>query len=295
MPSARALTALLPLFLVLAIPARAQDEEGGDGPPPLPEDEPSTGGGLMDVELGDFDLGPSKSLESTMSYEGQFSSSAPNYVAGTTVTITHSTGSISVRCTDQKGLTARLQYKLDGTNQDALKRYGDSIKLTSFASSSGATVKSSVPSRPSTISRSTVSLVVNLPLQASVSISGATDWVQVVGCKGSVKASTSKNGAFASGTLKSFDLSSGTANVEVELTDDAVITAASRASAPQGDVTLRMPLTQAATLTATADTVQVSHLVNGTNVTNKVQGQVNGGGPAITLSGKGTVLVTAPK
>lgn len=259
------------------------------------EEEEQQGGGLLDIDLGEIDLGEGKSLATESTYEGQALHSAPNYVAGTPVTISHSGGTVSVRCTDAKGLAARIQFKVDGTDQAAMKKLGDSIGIKTYASSANATVGTKVPGKTSGVTRVRADLVVTLPPQAQVIVNGATDWVQVLGCTGSVKASTKANGVFASGTYKSFDISSGTGNAEVELSDASVLTATSKASAPNGDVTLRVPLTQAMTLNASAETVTVAHLVNGTNLPNKVQGKVNGGGVAVTLTAKGKVDVTAPK
>jgi hypothetical protein len=138
-------------------------------------------------------------------------------------------------------------------------------------------------------------LVVTLPRQAKVSVTGGDGWVQVVGCTGTVKATTKKGGIFVDGVLSSFDLSTGAGDIEIALDPSAVLTATSRAAATGGAVTLRMPIAQKGNLSARGAEVSVEHLVNGTNTPTNVQGTLSDSGPAITLTAKGKVTITTPK
>ncbi|MFH1466011.1 MAG: hypothetical protein ABIO70_16625 [Pseudomonadota bacterium] len=266
-------------------PARAQDDEGGLG-----------GGGLLDIDIGDIDLGgDSKGGEQSMTYEGQAAQDAANYKAGTPVYITHTKGNISVRCTDSAGIQARINFAIDGTKQDVMKRVGDTIGLRTYASTTQGKVTSSVPGKQTGVDAIHAPLTVNLPREAKVSVTGGDGWIQVVGCTGTVKATTRNGGIFVDGVLSSFDLSTGQGDIEVSLDPSAEVTSSSRASATGGDVILRMPITQKGNLTARGAEVAVDHLVNGTNTATSVQGTLSDSGPSISVTAKGKVTITTPK
>ncbi len=254
-------------------------------------------GGLLDIDVGDFDLGDdTKSGETSMTYEGQVQQDAANYKAGTPVKITHTKGNISVRCTDSQGLQARINFTVEGTKQDTMKRYGDSIGVRTYASNYSATVSTSVQGKWSGISDVQVPLTVNLPKEAKVSITGSQGWVSVSGCTGTIKASTKNGGIYVDGVMSQFTLSSGEGDIEIDLADEAEITATSKATATNGEIILRIPLTQSANFSARGTEVQVEHLVSGTNTASHVQGTMGNGGPSISLSAnKGTIKIEAPK
>ncbi|MBN1335832.1 MAG: hypothetical protein JXB39_07705 [Deltaproteobacteria bacterium] len=285
----RYLFTLLSTLLLLGV-ASAQDDDR----PSLGGEEPE-GGGLMDIEIDIGDLAVTKGDQQSLSYEGQVQHNAPHYKPGTLVTITHARGNVSVRCTESEGLQARIQYVVYGSSEDSMKRVGDSIGLKTYASTSNASVKSTLPGLRSGVERVDTPLVVSLPREASVNVTASDGWVQVLGCTGTVKATARKGAIFASGTYRSFDATSSSGNVEIELSGDSVLTSNSRASASAGDIVLRMPMTQKGQLTATGSDVRVAHVVSGVNSPTRVQGTLLDKGPSITLSAKGKVEVTAPK
>ena len=197
------------------------------------QEEEEEGTSLFSIDLDDIDLGDDSSLEETITYQGTASHAAPNYKPGTRVTITHYAGTISVRCTDSKGLTARLQYTIDGTDKSAMERYGKAIHIATWASNSSASVKTTIPGKYKGVSAVDLPLVVNLPLQANVVVNGREDWIQIMGCEGTVQATTRKNGIYVHGTHNKVVLSSTTGNVEADLTDE-ILAALNRGQPPAG-------------------------------------------------------------
>src|SRR6185436_1998372 len=90
--------------------ALAQDEgepKGGDEP----TDEKGPGDVDVDALMKSMDLGPTAVGEgdyvNEMSYEGHLSQAAEKYKAGTPITISHTGGTVTVRCQEQTGLSAR--------------------------------------------------------------------------------------------------------------------------------------------------------------------------------------------
>jgi len=254
------------------------------------------GGGLLDIDIGDFDLGDdTKGAEQSMSYEGQVGQDAANYKPGTPVYITHTKGNISVRCTDSPGIQARINFTIEGTKESAMQSLGDRIGIRTYASNSQGSVKTSVPGKWSGIDDITVPLTVNLPREARVNVTGGGGWVQIVGCTGTVKATTRGGGIYVDGILSSFDLSTNKGDIEIELDSTAELTSTSRATATAGGVTLRMPITQKGNLNARGEEITVDHLVNGTNTATRVQGTLSDSGPSITISASGKVAITTPQ
>jgi hypothetical protein len=258
--------------------------------------EAQEGGGLLDIDIGDFSLeGDTKGGEQSMSYEGQVGQDAANYKPGTPVYITHTKGNISVRCTDSEGIQARINFTVEGTKEDAMQRLGDSIGIRTYASNANGKVSTSVPGTWSGIDSVQAPLTVNLPREAKVNVTGGKGWVQVVGCTGTVKATTRGGGIYVDGVLSSFDLSTNEGDIEIELDAAAELTSSSRATATAGGVTLRMPITQKGNLTARGSEITVDHLVNGTNTPTHVQGTLSDSGPTITVTAQGKVAITTPQ
>jgi hypothetical protein len=254
------------------------------------------GGGLLDIDIGDIDLGEdTKGGEQSMSYEGQVGQDADNYKPGTPVYITHTKGNISVRCTDSEGIQARINFTVEGTKESAMQSLGDRIGIRTYASNAQGKVSTSVPGKYAGIDAIYAPLTVNLPREARVNVTGGEGWVQIVGCTGTVKATTRGGGIYVDGVLSSFDLSTNKGDIEIELDASAEITATSRATATDGGVILRMPITQKGNLNARGSEVTVDHLVNGTNTPTHVQGTLSDSGPSITLSAKNKVEITTPQ
>lgn len=280
------------LFRVLAIlalftsPLASAQEEGGE----------STGGSDLGIEdiMKDIDLGP-EGGSGEVTYEGRLSSTAPSYGTGKPVSITHTGGTIAVRCMDQPGITARLGYTVYGTKKEAMESYGKSIGLSSWGDANGGGVKTRIPTKPSGISRVDIPLTVNLPLEAQITIVGGAGWVQVIDCKGTVKSTNNDGGAYVSGTYRTFNVSAGKGDVKVELTDQSTVAGTNSVNAPGGSAVLRLPMTFAGKFTGKGSKVSVFHTVMGTNTDTLVQGTVGTGTAALTVSARDNVEVTAPK
>ena len=254
------------------------------------------GGGLLDIDIGEIDLGEdTKGGEQSMTYEGQTGQDADNYKPGTPVYITHTKGNISVRCTDSPGIQARINFSVEGTKEDSMQRLGDSIGIRTYASNSQGKVTTSVPGKWSGIDAVYTPLTVNLPREAKVNVTGGGGWVQVVGCTGTVKATTRGGGIYVDGILSSFDLSTNEGDIEIALDESAELTSSSRATATAGGVTLRMPITQKGNLNARGAEISVDHLVNGTNTATHVQGTLSDSGPSINITAKTKVAITTPQ
>lgn len=111
-PRILTLAALCALPLLSPISAKAQDGDEDEG-------SSESSGSELDMEalMNSINLGSDSSAGGEVSYEGRLSSSAPNFASGKAVTITHTGGSIAIRCMDAPGITARLGYTVFGTNK----------------------------------------------------------------------------------------------------------------------------------------------------------------------------------
>jgi hypothetical protein len=241
-----------------------------------------------DIEI---DLGGSEATPVT--YNTSYTSRAPDKIAANApIKVTSSVGTTTVYCTDTEAVEARYDVVLSGLDAAALESWGKSFRVSTTAGASGS-VTFLAGTRPSSVKNANVTLVVNVPKQAKLTISANGDWVKVVGCDGTVSA-TAKTSAFVSGPLDGFNVtaSNGAATVEVE--GDSKILSASAISAPKGDVTLTLPLSQDLKLDARGSAVTVAHTVTGTVDTVAVTGTIGAGGPALTLKASGAVTVKIP-
>lgn len=282
--------ALVLLSLAFSPLALAQDEEGGSG------DESTSSGGDIDMEalMKEINLG-SESSAPEVSYEGKLSSSAPNYAPGKPVTITHTGGTIAVRCMDAEGITARLGYTVYGTNKTNMENFGKAIGLSAWGDANGGGVKTRIPSKGSGISRVDIPLTVNLPMEAKITVAGGAGWVQVIDCKGTVKSNNGDGGAYVSGTYTNVNVSASKGDVKVELTDGSTLGGTNAINAPGGNVVLRLPLSYAGKFMAKGSNVSVFHTVMGTNTGTLVQGTIGTGTASVSVSARENVEVTAPK
>lgn len=249
--------------------------------------------GIDDI-MKDIDLGSSGGGDE-VSYNGQLSDSAPSFKAGLPIAISHAGGTIAVRCMDQEGLTARLAYTIYGTNQTNMERFGKSIGLDAGSDGRTGWVRTRVPAKSSGINRADVPLTVNIPKSAKITITGGNGWVQVLDCTGTVKSSNTHGGAYASGTFTSVNVSSSHGDVKVELSDGSVLAGANALNAPDGNATLRLPLSYAGKFAAKGASVTVFHTVAGTNTDTLVQGTVGTGTASLNIAAKEKVEVTAPR
>ncbi len=285
------MTALLIPILISTLgahPAMAQDDDGG-----------SSSGGLGDIDdlLDEIDLGGAGSGPSSaelISYSGGLDQSAPDFAAGKTVSITHTTGDVTVYCQDRQGISARIRYDLRGTDGPALERLGKGIGMRTWGSSSSGGVTTRVPGASSTVKEKDIDLTVNLPPQANVKVSASRGRVEVVGCEGQVTI-TAGDGVFVSGVLARLTATTSRGDAKVELSPASALTSTNKVSAARGRVSLELPSDYAGRIYAKAEDVSVWHRVDGTNSPGLVQGTVGGGGSAsLTVTAASSVDIGTP-
>lgn len=259
----------------------------------LAQDEGSTNDLGIDDIMKDINLDGPGAEE--ISYGGQLSDNAPSFKEGLPITISHSGGTITVRCMDEQGMTARLAYTIWGNNSANMERMGKSIGLDAGSDGKTGWVRTRIPAKSSGVSRADIPLTVNLPKSAKITVTGGAGWVQIQDCAGTVKSSNGVDGAYVSGTYTSVNVSAGKGDVKVELSDGSVLAGANSVSAPGGSAVLRLPLSYAGKFSAKASSVTVFHTVAGTNTDTLVQGTVGTGTASLNISAKEKVEVTAPR
>ena len=238
-----------------------------------------------DIEI---DLGGSE--QTPISYDGSYTTRAATKVAvNALLKITASVGTTTVYCTDTDGVDATITYRLSGLDGPALEAYGKTLKLAV----SGTAVSFVSGTKPASLKNANVSLVVNVPKESRLTISANGDWVKVVGCAGTV-AATTKTSAYVGGPLDGFNVTANGGNAVVEVEGDGKLTNASAISAPKGDATLTMPFAQDLKIDARGSAVTVAQGVTGTNESAVVSGVIGAGGPTLTIKASGTVTVKTP-
>ncbi|MSP56407.1 MAG: hypothetical protein EXR69_12510 [Myxococcales bacterium] len=232
--------------------------------------------------------GSASAEDGDISYEGGNSSSAPGYARGKPVSITHSSGNLSVNCLDTDTLTARMKYVVTGSAEGPMETAGKGIGLAAYGDANGGKVSTRVPSKPSGVSEIDVTLTVNIPngpLTLTVTETGK-GWVQVQGCDGTVKISAGAGGAYASGALKGATVTATGSAVKVVQAKDAVFTSTTSLSAPGGNATLVLGAAQGGKITVKGTEVSVAPTVMGTNTATLVSGDLGLAGPTISVSAK---------
>ncbi len=266
---------MLALALPLLLPAAAQD--GGLD--------------LSGVDLSGADIGGPE----LMTYSGGLLEKAPELAPGKPVRITHSGGTVSVRCQDATGLSAQLSYTLEGSDGPALEAMGAGIGLRAWGDEGGGGVQSQVPWKPASVTRADVPLVVTLGREAELIINNRGGWIEVLNCRGTVTASTDQGGIFASGVYSAFSLSSGTGDVTLKAGEGSEITGSSRAVANTGSVLVQLPLTISGRITATGSEVAILHAVDGTVTPTSASGTIGAGGHNIYLQARDRVELSTPQ
>lgn len=275
-------------FALLPGTAQAQDEEEG----------PSSGGlGDIDDILGEIDLGGSSGSydsASLISYSGGLDQTAPAYVPGKPVTITHAGSAVTVYCQDREGISSRIRYDLRGTDGPALERMGKAISMRTWGSSTGGGVQSRIPAASSSVKEKDIELVVNLPKQAEVKVQATGAKVEVVGCEGVVTVAGGED-VFVSGTVPRLTVSSSRGDVKIELTPASEMVGASTVSATKGGVRMEIPSDWRGRMTLRGSEVSVWHTVQGTNNDGYVTGAVGTDGKAsLTVTAGGEVDIKTP-
>lgn len=233
-------------------------------------------------------LSPARAEDGESTYEGGNSSTAAGYVKGKPLSITHSSGNLSVRCMDTEALSARLQYVVTGTVQTAMETAGKGIGLAVYGDANGGRVSTRAPGKSTGVSAIDVTLTVSVPkaiMSLTITETGP-GWVQVQDCDGTVKVSAGAGGAFASGAMKGATITATGGDVKVVQNGDAVFSSTTSISAPNGNATLMLGTAQGGRLTAKGAEVSVSQTVMGTNDATLVSGDLGIAGPMITVSAK---------
>lgn len=246
-----------------------------------------------DINIDDIQLDDAAKGEEMVTYTGSENNAAPNFVAGKAVTITHSGGTISVRCLDRKGISARLDYTLEGTNRDSLSAFGKGLGLRVWGNANSGGVQTRVPSASSSIKSKELPLVVSLPKEAKVRVNGGNFWVQVTGCKGAVAAANRKGDIAIDGTYTNVSATAGGGDLSVELSESSALSGTNRLQAPQGAVKLTLPMDYGGRIYAKASQVEVRHMVNGSEGPNLVQGTIGDGKASLSITAKTTITVSS--
>jgi hypothetical protein len=268
------------LLIALIVPSHAEDDE-------------EFGFGDLDIDIGDIDLGD-EGGPGSMSYTGGHTERSEALTPNAAVTVTHYGGPIRVRCIDQDHVSARVDFVLEGTSEPNLQAVGNGIRLQASGSEGWAKVSSIVPALRSGVTSMDVPMTVSAPKEVRLTVSGRAGEISVSGCRGTVKASTSKGSANVTGTFSQFDVRSGEGDVYVSLEEGSELTKTSGVTASRGKVELVMPLGVDVKLQATGAEVTVHHTVDGSNNPTNVSGVIGSGGPLVKVYGKEGVSITSP-
>ena len=253
--------------------------------------EEELGFGDLDIDI-DFDLG--ETAEPTMTYEGGTDYSAPKYVAGKPMTISHSGGPISVRCSDRDGFTARVSYVLTGTDGPALERMGNGVGISAGATTSSGWAKVRTPGRPSSVKEAIIILTVNMPPSADLRITGGSGPDDVLKCSGPVRASNRSGGGTYEGTFSRVSITSGSGDVTVRMTDESQLSGSSGITASKGDLLLVLPTSYQGRFSARGNPVDVEPMVMGDTTETSVTGTMGEGKASLTLKAGGELTVKNP-
>ena len=238
----------------------------------------------------DFDLGSQGEL---LTYSGSYSQTSEKLTETPKIRITHPGGTISVRCRDVETMTARIDYKVEGTEEGPMQSYGNGIRLSATGAAGVGRVNVVVPSRPSAVKTSAIGLVVNVPRNTTVDVDSSRDWVQVTGCGGTVVARAGANGAWVGGALQKFQVAAAAGDVTVELAEGHSFSEASAVTATKGAVKLTVATAQGADVNARGSSVTASLAVLGTtNTDTALIGQMGSGGPALKIVASGAVTIS---
>jgi hypothetical protein len=248
-----------------------------------------------DIDIDDIQLDDSSTKgKELVTYTGAENQSAPDFAEGASVTITHSGGTISVRCLDRKGISARLNYTLEGTNRNALSAFGKGLGLRAWGGATNGGVQTRIPGASSSIKSKDLPLVVSLPSRARVRINGGSGWVQVTGCEGTVAAANRSGDIAVDGNYSNISITAARGDVDVSLTEDATLSGTNRIQAPGGTVKLALPMSYGGRIYARSAQVDVRHMVDGTESPTQVQGKIGDGNASLSITAKTEIKVTTP-
>ena len=191
---------------------------------------------------------------------------------------------------DREGISARVSYALEGTNRDALKRFGDGVGLKAWGGPRGGGVQTRIPSASSSIKRRDVPLNVTLPRDVQLKVSGGAGWIQVSGCVGPVSAANRSGDIVIDGKLTRASAKAPKGDVTISIDESATMSGTSTVTA-SGKATLKIPSHYGGKISARGQGVTVRHLVDGTETDTLVQGTIGSGSATLNVSAKGEVNV----
>lgn len=268
--------AIVTLALLYAPLAAAQDEGGFS---------------LTDIDLDSIDL--SENSE-TVVFNGDFSQKTDSLSPGAAVSITHPGGNIIVRCTDTDEVGARITYRVEAIDGPTAERFGTGIRMATNGSGARGSVRVSMPGKPSGVHSYTADLHIQAPYDTNLTVNATRGWVQATNCRGTVKATSSTGGAMVSGPLQGFTVKAAEGDVRVELEPGTQLSQASAATATRGDLVVELPGNQNLRLSARGSSVTSDQLVDGTQTSTNISGNLGTGGPALSLYASGSVTITSP-
>ncbi len=251
------------------------------------------------IDLDDIDLDGSSSKQEDgasqtgLTYTGGLNERSGALDENPRVAITHA-GYTSVRCIDVPEIRARVDYTVEGTNRDKMKAAGDGIGLSVWGEGGSGGVKVRTPYAGSGITDLQVPLVVSVPKQVRLTVSGGTGGVEIINCEGTVKATAKAEGVYAKGSFTSFDLQAYGGDVIFEQADGAQIDASSKLYSSQGAVQAKLPVDASLKLYAKGEEVAVWHTVSGDVTATSASGEIGGGGSTLTVQAKGKVDISTP-
>jgi hypothetical protein len=242
----------------------------------------------MDMEI---DLGSStKKGEELVTYQGDSSKNAPEYGAGTPLSIAHMGGNITISCVNREGISARVRYTVEGTDRAALKRFGDGVGLMARGGAGGGSVQTRIPGASSSIKSKDIPLVVTVPKQTKLKVSGGAGWIQVTGCEGTVSAANRSGDIMITGKLSAASAKAPSGDVTIEIDESAEMKGSSSISA-SGKANLKIPSDYGGKISARGPEVKVRHLVDGKESDTLVQGIIGAGSASLTVTAKGAVNI----
>ncbi len=246
---------------------------------------------LDDIDLGDGPSSPSAAQTST--YTGSVHERKSGLGQGKPLTISHYGGPISIRCQDGDTLSARIDYRVEGTNEPNMEKFGRGVGLAIWGDSKSGGVKTRTPGKGSGVLTTELPLVVTAPKSSRMTVNAGSHWVEILKCDGQVSVANKRGDVWVEGDLTRFSVSAPGGSATVGLASDSIVKTTSKITA-KGDVTLKMPLDVNIKLSARGTELRIDHMVDGSETPTSVSGTIGTGGPSVTVSSRGKVEITAP-
>lgn len=236
-----------------------------------------------DFELNWDDIDLDGDAPQLVDYTGSNTQAEAGFANDARVTVSLPVGNLKVRCTDGDIVRGGLSFKVRGDDPDAMKRYGDGIRLQVWGKGTNGGVKLVVPAQPSAVKEVTIDLNVVVPVGATLVATANRGWVEATGCRGFVTASAGRDGAYVQGALTGFKVAAATGDVKVKLDDGSEWTKSSAITATKGKATLIMGSSRSARIDARGTALRVSHEVAGTLTDTTARGEIGSGGPSLVI------------